>query len=221
MRVVLSWSSGKDSAWTLYHLQNSPEIEVIGLITTINSEFNRVAMHAVREELLEAQAEAAELPLFKVPLPWPCTNEQYELAFKSALEEIREQHDVTHIAYGDLFLEDVRQYRIDLMKDTDLKPMFPIWKLPTKELAYEMILSGMRAYITCVDPRQLAKEFCGHEFNKQFLETIGDSVDPCGENGEFHTYVNAGPMFSDNIAINIGETVYRDGFFFTDLSLAN
>ena len=217
MRVVLSWSSGKDSAWTLYHLQNSPEIEVIGLITTINSEFNRVAMHAVREELLEAQAEAAELPLFKVPLPWPCTNEQYEFAFKSALEKIRDQHDVTHIAYGDLFLEDVRQYRIDLMKGTGLKPMFPIWGLPTKELAHEMILNGVAAYITCVDPKQISKKFCGHEFNKLFLESIGDCIDSCGENGEFHTFVYKGPMFKSDIPIQTGEIVDRDGFVFSDL----
>lgn len=221
MRVVLSWSSGKDSAWTLYQLQQSEDIEIVGLLTTINSEFNRVAMHAVREELLDAQATAAGLPLFKVPLPWPCSNTEYETAIKSAFEQIRIEHNVTHIAYGDLFLEDVRQYRIDLMKDSNLIPLFPIWGLETRELAKKIISSDLSAYLTCVDPKQLSKEYAGHLFNEEFLLAIDDNVDPCGENGEFHTYVCSGPMFKYEISVAVGETVSRDGFIFTDLTLAN
>jgi len=220
MRVVLSWSSGKDSAWTLYQLQQSKNIEIVGLLTTINSEFNRVAMHAVREDLLDAQAKAANLPLFKVALPWPCSNKEYEFAIKLAFEEIRVAHDVTHIAYGDLFLEDVRQYRIDLMKDSKLTPLFPIWKTPTKELADTMVSSGLSAFLTCVDPKQLSEKFAGQKFNADFLSAIDDGIDPCGENGEFHTFVNAGPMFKSEIPIQVGETVTRDGFVFTDLMLA-
>jgi uncharacterized protein (TIGR00290 family) len=219
MRVVLSWSSGKDSAWTLYQLQQSSEMELVGLLTTINSEFNRVAMHAVREELLDAQANAAGLPLFKAPLPWPCSNEEYEIAIKSAFEELKIKHNVTHIAYGDLFLEDVRQYRIDLMKDTGLSPLFPIWELPTKILAHEMIESGLSAYLTCVDPKQLSPTLVGSRFDTKFLSEIDDDIDPCGENGEFHTFVNAGPMFNSEIKITLGETVNRDCFVFSDLTL--
>ena len=221
MRVVLSWSSGKDSAWTLYQLQQSEDIEIVGLLTTINSEFNRVAMHAVREELLDAQADAAGLKLFKVPLPWPCSNAEYERAIKSAFNELRLEHNVTHIAYGDLFLEDVRQYRIALMKELNLTPLFPIWGLPTRELAEKMISSGLSAYLTCVDPKQLSESYAGHRFDNEFLSALDDEVDPCGENGEFHTYVCSGPMFKSTIPITIGETVNKDGFFFTDLMLVN
>lgn len=220
-RVVLSWSSGKDSAWTLYKLQQSEDIEIAGLLTTVNSEFNRVAMHAVREELLDAQAIAASLPLFKVPLPWPCSNEQYEKAIKSIFAKLKDEHGVTHIAYGDLFLEDVRQYRIDLMHGSGLAPVFPIWGLPTKTLAEEMIASGLSAYLTCVDPKQLSEQYVGSKFDTQFLSVIGDNIDPCGENGEFHTFTYAGPMFKSDIAVQIGETVNKDGFFFKDLILVN
>lgn len=221
MRVVLSWSSGKDSAWTLYQLQQTKDVEIVGLLTSINSEFNRVAMHAVREDLLDAQAEAANLPLFKVPLPWPCSNAQYETAIKSAFDELRLKHDVTHIAYGDLYLNDVRQYRIKLMEETGLIPLFPLWGLDTKDLADRMIESGLSACLTCIDPKQLAEDYAGHQFNNEFLSSISNSVDPCGENGEFHTYVFSGPMFEQDIPIMIGETVKRDGFCFTDLTLAN
>ena len=220
-RVVLSWSSGKDSAWTLYKLQQSEDMEIAGLLTTVNSEFNRVAMHAVREELLDAQAIAAGLPLFKVPLPWPCSNKQYEKAIKSIFANLKDEHYVTHIAYGDLFLEDVRQYRIDLMHGSGLTPIFPIWGLPTKTLAEEMIANGLSAYLTCVDPKQLSEQYVGSKFDTQFLSVIGDNIDPCGENGEFHTFTYAGPMFKSDIAVEIGETVNKDGFFFKDLILVN
>ncbi len=220
-RVVLSWSSGKDSAWTLYQLQQSEDVEIIGLLTTINSGFNRVAMHAVREELLEEQAKAAGLPLFKVPLPWPCLNADYENIMRTTLAMLDIKHGVTHIAFGDLFLEDVRRYRIEKMSQSDIKPLFPIWGSPTKELANEMVENGVSAYITCVDPKQLSENFAGYKFDKIFLSELDDNVDPCGENGEFHTFVNAGPMFKSDIPITIGETVNKDGFIFTDLMLAN
>ena len=220
-RVVLSWSSGKDSAWTLFQLQQSEDIEIVGLLTTINAEFNRVAMHAVREELLDAQAEATGLPLFKVPLPWPCSNAEYERAIRTAFDELRLEHDVTHVAYGDLFLEDVRQYRIDLMKDSKLTPLFPIWGLNTTTLANDMLSSGLSAYLTCVDPKQLPKTFAGHKFDNNFLSQLDNKVDPCGENGEFHTFVYSGPMFKSDVPITVGDTVDRDGFIFTDLMLAN
>lgn len=221
MRVVLSWSSGKDSAWTLFQLQQSKDVEFVGLLTTVNSKFNRVAMHAVREELLHAQAEAAGLPLFKVPLPWPCSNADYEHVIKAAFEKLRLEHNVTHIAYGDLFLEDVRQYRIDLMKDSKLSPIFPLWGQATDALAKEMILSGLSAYLTCIDPKQLSEKFTGQKFDNRFLSRLDDDIDPCGENGEFHTFVHSGPMFNLDIPVSIGETVNKDGFFFTDLMLAN
>ncbi len=220
-RVVLSWSSGKDSAWTLYQLQQSEDLEIVGLLTTINSEFNRVAMHAVREELLDAQAEAAGLPLFKVPLPWPCSNADYEDAIRTAFDELRIEHDVTHVAYGDLFLEDVRQYRIDLMKDSNLTPLFPIWGLNTTKLANDMLSNGLSAYLTCVDPKQLPITFAGKKFDNNFLSLLDNKVDPCGENGEFHTFVYSGPMFASDVPVTVGDTVDRDGFIFTDLMLAN
>jgi uncharacterized protein (TIGR00290 family) len=220
-RVVLSWSSGKDSAWTLFLLQQSKDVEIIGLLTAVNSEFNRVAMHAVREELLDAQAKAAGLPLFKVPLPWPCSNIDYEREIKTAFDKLRLEHNVTHIAYGDLFLEDIRQYRINLMKDSKLSPIFPIWGIATSTLADEMISSGLSAYLTCVDPKQLSEKFAGQKFDNNFLSLLDDDIDPCGENGEFHTFVYSGPMFNSDISVSIRETVNRDGFFFTDLALAN
>ena len=220
-RVVLSWSSGKDSAWTLFLLQQSKDVEIIGLLTAVNSEFNRVAMHAVREELLDAQAKAAGLPLFKVPLPWPCSNIDYEREIKTAFDKLRLEHNVTHIAYGDLFLEDIRQYRINLMKDSKLSPIFPIWGIATSTLADEMISSGLSAYLTCIDPKQLSEKFAGQKFDNNFLSLLDDDIDPCGENGEFHTFVYSGPMFNSDISVSIGETVNRDGFFFTDLALAN
>lgn len=220
MRVVLSWSSGKDSAWALYQLQKNKDVELVGLLTTLNDKFRRVAMHGVREELLDAQAQAADLPLFKVPLPWPCSNEDYENIMRTTLSMLKEDHDVTHIAFGDLFLEDVRQYRIDKMKQTDIEPIFPIWGMSTKELSKEMISKGLSAYLTCVDPKQLSEKFIGAHYDEQFLSLLDEDVDPCGENGEFHTFVNAGPMFNTDIDISVGEIVNRDGFYFADLKLS-
>lgn len=215
-RVLLSWSSGKDSAWTLHTLRQMPDVEVVGLLTTLNVAADRVAMHAVRRELLRMQAEAAGLPVREVDLPWPCSNEDYERLMADACAQAVAD-GVTHMAFGDLFLEDVRQYRIDKLKGTGLEPIFPIWGSPTKQLAHEMVESGLRAIITCVDPRQIDPSFVGREFNAEFLRDLPEGADPCGENGEFHSFVHAGPMFSTPVNIMRGEVVERDGFQFADV----
>lgn len=215
-RVALSWSSGKDSAWSLHLLRQDPEIEVVALITTINEEFHRVAMHAVRRELVELQAESAGLPLWSVPLPWPCSNEQYEARMREVhARALRE--NVQAIAFGDLFLADVRAYRERQLVATGLKPMFPVWQVPTRELAGSMIAAGLRAKVTCIDPKVLPRQFAGREFDAGFLNDLPAGVDPCGENGEFHSFVYDGPMFRAPIPVQLGEIVERDGFFFADL----
>jgi uncharacterized protein (TIGR00290 family) len=215
-RVALSWSSGKDSAWSLHLLRQDPEIEVIALITTFNREFDRVAMHAVRRELVELQAESAELPLWNVPLPWPCSNEEYEIRMREVCARAL-QEGVHAIAFGDLFLADIRAYRERQLADTGLEPLFPVWQIPTDELAARMIAAGLRAKITCVDPKKLAHEFAGREFDAAFLKDLPAGVDPCGENGEFHSFVYDGPMFRAAVPVELGEIVERDGFFFADL----
>jgi uncharacterized protein (TIGR00290 family) len=215
-RVALSWSSGKDSAWSLHLLRQDPAVEVVALITTINQEFDRVAMHAVRRELLERQADSAGLPLWKVPLPWPCTNEQYEARMRDLCARARQQ-EIEAIAFGDLFLADIRAYREKQLENTGLQPIFPVWRLPTRELAGTMIRAGLRARITCVDPKVLSREFAGREFDASFLSDLPDGVDPCGENGEFHSFVYDGPMFRKPVPVKVGETVERDGFVFADL----
>jgi len=219
-KAWLSWSSGKDSAWTLYLLRTRDDVEVVGLLTTLNGTAGRVAMHAVREELLEAQAEAAGLPLIKVVLSQhPCSNEQYEQAMRAAI--VRAQAEgITHMAFGDLFLEDVRRYREQMLAGTGIQPLFPLWGQPTGQLANRMVAAGLRAYLTCVDPKQLAPTFVGRTFDEWLLEDLPDGVDPCGERGEFHTFAYAGPMFSEPIPIVPGEIVKRDGFVFADLLLA-
>ena len=215
-RVALSWSSGKDSAWSLHLLRQDPEIEVVALITTINQEFDRVAMHAVRRELVELQAEAAGLPLWLAPLPWPCSNEQYEARMREiCARALRE--GVQAIAFGDLFLADIRAYRERQLAETGLDPMFPVWRLPTRQLAANMIAAGLRAKITCIDPKILSRQFAGSEFDAAFLNDLPASVDPCGENGEFHSFVYAGPMFSKPLSVEVGEILERDGFVFADV----
>ncbi|BDI34022.1 ATPase [Capsulimonas corticalis] len=216
-RLLLSWSSGKDAAWCLHTLQQSQEYEIAGLLTTINSEFDRVAMHAVRRALLEAQAEAAGLPLLIVPIPWPCANAEYEAAMAAALQTARDDWGVTHIAFGDLYLEDVRAYREASLADTGLTPVFPIWGRPTRALAEEMIASGLQARLTCVDPRRLPADYAGRTFDLELLAALPDDVDPCGESGEFHSFAFAGPMFRSPIETMLGEVVERDGFVFADL----
>ncbi len=217
-RVIVSWSSGKDSVWTLYRLQQQKEVEVVGLLTTFNEAFQRSAMHGVRRELVQAQARAADLPLHEVALPWPCSNAEYELLMLDACATVRTQMDVTLMAFGDLFLEDIREYREKFLKNTDLQALFPLWNEPTDRLAKTMIDNGLRAQITCMDPKKLSRDFAGRHFDKAFLEALPDDVDPCGEYGEFHTFTWAGPMFDRDIILQTGETVERDGFVFTDLS---
>ena len=219
-RILLSWSSGKDSAWCLHVLRNRREYEIVGLLTTLNDAANRVAMHAVRRELVERQAAAAGLPLWPVNLPWPCSNEQYEGLMAEACEKAI-SNGIEGIAFGDLFLEDVRAYRETKLKNTGLEPIFPLWGQPTHELAHGMIRSGLRAKLTCVDTSQLDAEFVGREFDEDLLAALPVGVDPCGENGEFHSFVYAGPMFDLEIPVVVGERVVRDQFVFADLSSAS
>jgi len=214
-RVLLSWSSGKDSAWALHLLRRDPEVEVCGLLTTLNAEFDRVAMHGTRRSVLEAQARAAELPLWIVPLPWPCSNEIYEQRMAEVCKRAIEER-IDAIAFGDLFLPDVRAYRENQLKNTGLEPLFPLWQIPTGELASEMIAGGLRARLSCVDTKQLPAEFAGREFDSSLLSDLPREVDPCGERGEFHTCVYAGPMFTATLPIATGEIVDRDGFVFAD-----
>ena len=218
-RVLLSWSSGKDSAWSLHVLRQQADVEIVGLLTTLNAEFDRVAMHGTRRSVLEAQAQAAELPLWVIPLPWPCTNEIYESRMKEACERALSQ-GIEAIAFGDLFLEDIRAYRIAQLQGTGLEPLFPVWGCPTDELAREMIAGGLRAKLTCVDTKQLSAEFVGREFSDELLNSLPASVDPCGERGEFHTCVFAGPMFRKPIALEAGEIVMREQFAYADFKVS-
>jgi uncharacterized protein (TIGR00290 family) len=216
-RTLLSWSSGKDSAWALHLLRRDPEIELCGLVTTLNSEFDRVAMHGTRRTVLEAQANAAGLPLWIVPLPWPCTNEIYEQRMKEVCNRaIAEKIDA--FAFGDLFLADVRSYRERQLAGTGLEPLFPLWEIPTDRLAREMIAGGLRARLSCIDANQLDASFAGREFDEALLRDFPAGVDPCGERGEFHTCVYAGPMFNAPLSIETGEIVNRDGFVFADFT---
>lgn len=218
--ILLSWSGGKDSAWALHLLRNDPawstHYRVVALLTTVNQHFHRVAMHGFREELLDLQAEAANLPLWKIPLPWPCSNEVYEsLMAEACARAVRE--GIHGIAFGDLFLEDIRAYRVSKLAGTGLEPIFPCWLLPTRQLAHDMIAAGVRAHLTCIDPRHLDRSFAGRAFNAQLLADLPSTIDPCGERGEFHTFVSASPAFSRSIEIVAGETVERDNFVYADL----
>ena len=217
-RALLSWSSGKDSAWALHVLRQSSDLEVVGLLTTVNQAADRVAMHAVRSELLRAQADAAGLPLHTVPIPSPCSNEQYEAAMASAIERAR-RDGVTAMAFGDLFLEDVRRYRVEQLAGSGIRPVFPLWGAPTGVLVREMLDAGLRARLTCVDPKQLAVDFVGRELDAALLAELPAPVDPCGERGEFHTFAYDGPMFSRRLPIQSGVVIERDGFAFADLLL--
>lgn len=216
-RVLLSWSSGKDSAWALYQLQQNPDVEVVGLLTTFNSEFDRSAIHGVRLELVRAQAKVAGLPLMDVALPWPCSNEQYERLMSEAIDRAKLDLSPNAVAFGDLFLEDIRQYREERMAGTGLDLMFPIWGIPTTELSENMIESGLQAYITCLDPKKMSGALAGHAFDRELLSMLPRAVDRCGENGEFHTFAWNGPMFHNPVAVTLGETVKREGFVYTDL----
>jgi len=215
-RTLISWSSGKDSAWTLHRLRDDPRYELSGLVTTVNRAFDRVAMHAVRVSLLEAQARAAGLPLWRVEIPSPCSNAEYEEAMRALLDRAVAE-GIEFFAFGDLFLRDIREYRERMLGATPIRPLFPLWEEPTSALAREMVAAGLRARVTCVDPKVLDASFAGRDFDARFLDDLPPSVDPCGERGEFHTFAWAGPMFRRPIAVQTGATVHRDGFVFTDL----
>ena len=215
-KLWLSWSSGKDSAWSLHVLRKSDEYEVVALLTTINDGAKRVAMHAVREAVLEAQAAAAGLPLVKVPIPPQCPNAVYEEAMGRAMARARTE-GVYDVAFGDLFLEDIRRYREEKLRAVRMNPIFPVWGIETRALANKMVASGLRAVLTCVDPKQLDAKFAGRIFDENLLAELPPSVDPCGERGEFHTFAYAGPMFAAPVAIRVGEVVVRDGFVFADV----
>lgn len=219
-RVVLSWSSGKDSAWALHLLRQQDDVEVTALLTTFNEVADRAAMHATRRTLVEAQAAAAGLPLLPVPLPWPCTNDAYAGRTLAALAHVQAE-GATHVAFGDLFLEDVRAYRERLLAPTELEPLFPVWHPPggTAALARQMIGGGLHATLTCVDPAQLDPSLLLRTFDAVLLGDLPAACDPCGENGEFHTFCHAGPMFARDIPIEAGLRVERDGFWFGDLSI--
>jgi uncharacterized protein (TIGR00290 family) len=215
-RVLLAWSSGKDSAFALHVLRGMDDVEVVGLLTTVNDAHDRVAMHAVRRTLLEAQAVAAGLPLLIVRIPHPCPNEVYAAAMGRALEDAKAR-GIQGVAFGDLFLEDIRRYREEQMAGTGLRLVFPLWGRPTAALAQEMLDAGLRARITCVDPRALPGSFAGREFDRRLLADLPAGVDPCGENGEFHTFAWDGPMFGRPVPVRGGEVVTREGFVFADL----
>lgn len=215
-KVLLSWSSGKDSAWALKVLREDPDIDVRGLITTFNSAADRVAMHAVRRALVEMQAERVGLPLWPVQLPWPCSNAEYERLMRAVCDRA-EAEAIDAIAFGDLFLEDVRQYRIRQLESTCLEPLFPLWLRLTPELGREMISAGLKARLTCVDPSKLDASFAGREYDAALLDSLPSSIDPCGENGEFHTFVHDAPVFSSPISFRAGDIVHRDGFVFADV----
>lgn len=215
-KVLMAWSSGKDSAWALHLLRQQRDVQIAGLLTTFNSAADRVAMHAVRRELVEAQAERIGAPLWGVDLPWPCSNQEYETLMSGVIRRAAAE-GISAIAFGDLFLSDVREYRERQLAGTGLEPLFPVWGVPTRELAREMIDQGVRARLTCVDPRKLDGSFAGRELDHRLLELLPESVDPCGENGEFHTFVYDSPVFSRPIEIESGIVVERDGFVFADV----
>lgn len=215
-KAWLAWSSGKDSAWALHTVRQGAALDVVALLTTVNQTYSRVAMHAVRESLLEMQADAAGLPLIKVPIPSLCSNEMYERAMGDAMARAKTE-GVTHVVFGDLFLEDVRAYREKQLARCEMTPAFPLWGRDTRQLAEEMIAQGLSAYLTCVDPGKLDRWFAGRKYDANLLRDLPVNVDPCGENGEFHSFVNGGPMFDRTIPVTVGEIVEREGFVFADL----
>ena len=217
-KALIAWSSGKDSAWALHRVRQAGELDIVGALTTITAPFGRVSMHGVREDVLGAQLSAAALALVPVRIPYPCPNEAYEAAMLAALADAR-RAGVTHMVFGDLFLRDVRAYREDRLRPTGVTPVFPLWDQPTPALAREMIAGGLKATLACVDCKVLAAAFAGRAFDPALLCDLPRETDPCGENGEFHTCVTAGPMFAHPIVVSPGAVIERDGFAFADLAL--
>lgn len=220
-RVLLAWSSGKDAAWALHRLRQAGRVDVVALLTTFTDEMDRVAMHGVRRELVEDQAEATGLPLLGISLPWPCSNGAYDAAMTEALAAARTRFGISQVAFGDLFLKDIRRYRESRMAGTGLTPVFPLWGLPTDELAREMLRGGLNARITCVDSQQCDPEFAGRCFDEDFLAALPATVDPCGERGEFHSFATAGPMFSREIPVRVGDMSLAGSFVYCDLQRAD
>jgi uncharacterized protein (TIGR00290 family) len=219
-KTFLSWSSGKDSAWALHTLRQDPEIELSGLFTVVNRKYGRVSMHATRGDLLKSQADALGLPLQIINIPDPCDNTECDAIMRSFVDRAGEI-GIEYMAFGDLFLRDIREYRESQLRGTGIRPLFPIWKIPTHILAEQMLLSGIEAYISCVDPQKVPESLAGRRWSGSLIAELPERVDPCGENGEFHTIVVGGPMFRESIAIYIGETVEREGFVFADIIPVN
>jgi len=215
-KALIAWSSGKDSAWALHETRIAGDFEIVGALTTVTDAFHRVSMHGVREDLLRSQLDAAGLRAAIVHIPYPCSNEVYECKMAEAMAAARAS-GVTHVIFGDLFLDDVRAYRERQLSGTGIAPVFPLWGRPTRALAHDMIAAGTEAHICTIDLKKLPVSFAGHRFDRVLLDTLPANIDPCGENGEFHSFVSAGPMLSRKLALHTGETVERDGFAYTDL----
>jgi len=215
-KVLISWSTGKDSAWSLYRMLQDSRYEITGLFCTVNKKFARTAMHAVRLELLKLQAERLALPLDIIEIPYPCSNAQYEQIMGRFVDQAKNRA-VDCFAFGDLFLEDIRDYRVSHLKGSGIRPLFPLWLQDTRALAREMIGGGLKTVITCIDPNKLSATFAGREYNEDLLRDLPAGIDPCGENGEFHTFVYDAPMFREAIAVTVGPVVERDGFIFADV----
>ncbi len=215
-KTLLSWSTGKDSAWALHLLRQDPETAIVGLFTTVNEAFQRVAMHATRVDLLRLQARSVSLPVRIIPIPYPCTDEQYAAIMGSFTTQCAAE-GIERMAFGDIFLRDVRDYREQQLRGTGIEPVFPLWGMPTADLAAAMLSAGIGAYVSCLDPKKVPPEFAGRRWSESLLEALPQGVDPCGENGEFHTVVVGGPMFREAITVEVGERVERDGFVFADV----
>jgi len=218
-KALIAWSSGKDSAWALHEARQAGDCEIVGALTTVTETFDRVSMHGVRKDLLLAQLAAAGLPPTLVPIPYPCPNEVYEERMAVALAQAKDA-GVTQVIFGDLYLQDVRAYRERKLAGTGIAPVFPLWGRPTAALARAMIDAGVETYLVCVDLKQLPRSLAGRRFDHALLAELPPNADPCGENGEFHSCVVAGPMFSRAIAVMPGATVERDGFAYADLLLS-
>jgi uncharacterized protein (TIGR00290 family) len=216
IRALIAWSSGKDSAFALHEVRRAGDVEIVGALTTVTDSFARVSMHGVREELLAAQLDAAALPAVTVRIPFPCPNEVYEREMGAAIAAAKAR-GVTHVIFGDLFLEDVRAYREARLAEIGMSGIFPLWDRPTAALANEMIAAGIEAHLVCVDLKALPASFAGRRFDRELLGELPAGTDPCGENGEFHSFVAAGPMLARKIPVTVGETVQRDGFAYADL----